>query len=354
MMMIEHVRQPQSKSRQSKRSAVMAVVAAALATLSSSVGLSQILPPGAVVERIASGYSFTEGPVYINDDNDGGGVLFSGRHVPNWAILRYDIATKTTEVVDGESDGANGMTLDNNNQLLVAQEFTHSVTRRTTADVSVIQDVIADTWDGKSFNAPNDLEVDPRGGIYFTDADYGGRNNQPEGVYYVSPAGALSQVLTGYSRPNGITLSPDGSRLYLAEEPTKEIWAFDVNPSDGTLSNAVLFARTNVDANGDPISPPPGPGADGMTVDPAGNLYAAVHNAVYGWSPSGKRLLEIPVPGRPTNVEFGGVDGQTLFITSAGGLYQIGLNIVPEPCSVAPVAVSLVVIGALSRTRKRQ
>jgi gluconolactonase len=332
----------------------MAAVGAALAMLSSSVGLSQILPPGAEVERIASGYGFTEGPVYVNDDDDGGGVLFSGRHVPNWAILRYDIASKTTALVDGMSDGANGMTLDNNEQLIVAQEFAHSVTRRTAADVSIVQDVIADTWNGKPFNAPNDVVVDPQGGIYFTDADYGGRNNQPEGVYYVSPGGLLSQVLTGYSRPNGITLSPDGSRLYLAEEPTKKIWAFDVTLADGAVSNAVLFARTDVDGNGNPLTPPPNAGADGMTVDPAGNLYAAVHNAVYAWSPAGERLFEIPVPGRPTNVELGGVDGKTLFITSAGGLYQIGLNIVPEPRSLALAAISMFVMGDLSRVRKRR
>jgi gluconolactonase len=167
------------------------------------------------------------------------------------------------------------------------------------------------------------------GGIYFTDPDYSNRRAQPEAVYYIDPSGELSQVISGFRRPNGIMLSPNGQTLYLAVEAETKIMAYDVGP-DGRPLNERLFALTNVDANGDRI---PGitNGPDGMTVDPAGNLYAAVQNAVWAWTPTGERLFELPVPENPTNVTFGGPDGKTLFITAQSSLYGIPLNIVPEP-----------------------
>ncbi len=285
----------------------------------------QILPPDAQVERLATGFSFTEGPVYDNN----GGVLFTD--IQRSSIVRYDIEMETTEILDSRSGGANGLFFDSDGKLISMDGNQRQVSRRSAADVSVIEDVLADEWNGLRFNSPNDLVIADDGGIYFTDPDYQNRRSQPEAVYYLNPAGDLSQIISGFRRPNGISLSPDGETLYLAVEAEFRIMAYDIGP--GSLpTNEREFALTNVDAEGNRIRGISN-GPDGMTVDPAGNLYAAVQNAVWAWTPTGERLFELDVPENPTNVVFGGADGKTLFITARSSLYAVDLNIVPEPNS---------------------
>lgn len=284
---------------------------------------SQILPPDSSVERLARGFSFTEGPV----DDGNGGILFTD--LGRTDIIRYDIASMTTETVDRNSGGANGLFFDLDHNLISMDGNQQQVSRRDKNDVSVVAEVLADNWNGTAFNSPNDLVIDRHSGIYFTDPDYQNRRSQAEAVYYLSPDGELSQLLTGFRRPNGIALSPDEDTLYLAVEGELRIMAYDVGPA-GMLSNEREFALTNVDENGERIRGISN-GPDGMTVDPAGNLYAAVQNEVWAWAPNGDRLFELRVPENPTNVEFGGTDGKTLFITAQSSLYSIQLNIVPEP-----------------------
>lgn len=298
----------------------------------------QVLPPGAEPERLATGFAFTEGPVYDNN----GHVLFSD--VQRSDIVRYDIASGTTEIVDGNSGAANGLYFDASGNLVSMDGARQQVSRRNAIDVSVVDEVLADQWNGLPFNSPNDLVIADDGGIYFTDPDYGNRGSQPEAVYYLNPMGELAQIILGFRRPNGIVLSPDGQTLYLAVEAETRIMAYDVSP-DGLPTNEREFALTNVDADGNRI---PGitNGPDGMTVDPAGNLYAAVQNAVWAWTPTGERLFELDVPENPTNVTFGGADGNTLFITARSSLYGIELNLVPEPSSAL-----LLVLGGIGLMR---
>lgn len=301
---------------------------------------AQIVPPGAMVERLDTGFAFTEGPVYDN----AGGVYFTDQ--PRDDIWRYDIATKTSTKVDDNSNRANGLFLDHNGQILAAETNGRRVTRRSATDVSVVEDVLASSWNSRLFNAPNDLVVDPRGGIYFTDADYSNRNSQPEAVYYIAPDGQLSQVLNrtnlsnDLNRPNGIMLSPDGSRLYVAEEARSRVFVYDVDPTTGELSNEDLFTsfRTNPK-----ISP------DGMTVDPAGNLYVTLQGSVDIFAPDGSFIDTISVPGRATNAAFGGENGKTLFITEGNNLWGIELNIIPEPSTLSLAATMIIV--ACYRTR---
>jgi hypothetical protein len=127
-----------------------------------------------------------------------------------------------------------------------------------------------------------------------------------------------------------VILSPDERTFYLAAETQRRIYAYDV-AADGTLSNQRLFARTDVNAAGTPISVTNGP--DGLTVDAAGNVYAAVDRAVFAWDAAGNRLFSLPMPSPvqdPTNVELGGRNGKTLYITAATSLYSVALNVVPE------------------------
>ena len=295
---------------------------------SSSFG--QILPPDTTPERLATQFGFTEGPVY-----DGHGSLYF-TDLNRSDIIRYDIAAGVTEIADANSGRANGLYLDATGRIVAAEGNgprggTGRITRRALDDVSVVEEVLSTEWNGLSFNQPNDLVIDANGGVYFTDPDYGNRRAQPEGAYYVNPQGETTQIASGFRRPNGIILSPDGKTLYLAVEQEFKIMAYDVGP-DGLPVNEREFARTNVDAEGNRLRGISN-GPDGFTVDPAGNLYAAVQNAVWAWSPSGERLFELPVRENPTNVAFGGSDGKTLFITAGSSLYGIELNIVPEPSS---------------------
>jgi hypothetical protein len=190
----------------------------------------------------------------------------------------------------------------------------------------VVDQVLASTWNGSGFNSPNDLVIDAEGGIYFTDPDYNNVRAQAEGVYYRNPDGVVTQILNGFSRPNGIMLSPGGATMYLAVEAERRIMAYDVT-AGGVLANERQFKSTSVDAAGNPHS---GHGPDGLTIDKAGNLYAAVQNEIWAWTPEGESLLELPVPQDPTNVTFGGSAGRTLFITARTSLYGIELN-VPAP-----------------------
>jgi gluconolactonase len=291
--------------------------------------MAQILPPGAVPTRVATGFNFTEGPVYDGQ----GSVYFTNLNFGNQNagdIVRYDIAGGTTTVVDPNSGGANGLYLNANGQIVSADQGRHQLSLRSATDVSVVESVLADEW-----NSPNDLVIDAAGGIYFTDPDYNNVRAQSEGVYYRDPDGNVSRILQGFNRPNGIVLAPDGQTLYLAVEQEFRIMAYDVGP-DGFPANEREFARTNVDAQGNPLPNIPF-GPDGMSVDAIGNVYAAVHNAVFAWNPAGERLFSLAMPPmpfspeNPNNVLVGGAEGRTLYITAGRSLYSIELNLpLPE------------------------
>lgn len=289
-------------------------------------GAAQILPARATATRLVTGYGFTEGPLFDPAGVGAGGVLFTD--LSRSDVVRYDIAAGTAAIVDPNSGAANGMFFDAGGHLISADRDRRQISRRSLADVKVVETALATNWQGALFNGPNDLVIDVAGGIYFSDPDYNGRNSTPEAVYYLSPAGVLSRLLTGFSRPNGVILSPDGHTFYLAAEAQKRIFAFDV-AADGTLSNQRLFARTDVNAAG-AVLPGITNGPDGLTVDAAGNIYSAVQNAVFAWDAAGNRLFSLPVAEDPTNVELGGRNGKTLYITAATSLFGVGLNVLPK------------------------
>jgi len=302
---------------------------------------AQILPPGETPTKLATGYVFTEGALY--DHN--GGVYFEDMHPSGQVatnpshIVRYDIASGIATVVDPSSGGANGLYYNANGQVVSADRERRQISLRSASDISVVQQAVVTAYNGTRFNGPNDLVIDSTGGIYFTDPDYENRLSLPDATYYFSGT-TLTRILTGFNRPNGVILSPDQKTFYLAVEGQKLIMAYDVT-SPGVLSNGRVFARDDVNASGQTI---PGitNGPDGLTIDPAGNVYAAVQNAVWAWNPAGQQLFELPFPEDPTNLDFGGADGKTLFVTAGTSLYSVRLNIVPEPASLM-----LLVLGGL-------
>ena len=308
------------------------IVIAGAAFSEALVEIGRCLAPTRLVTSTASTpITFTEGPLA-----DGtGGVFFSnmlassGVNGPS-QIMRYDIGSGALTIPVTNSGGTNGTYHAANGDVIAAEAQNRRIGRRTetngvlsTTSTSIVSAYVT-TSGSKAFNGPNDLVVDSTGGIYFTDPDYEGRHSLTDAFYYYSSGGVLTQLGTfGTGRPNGIVLSPDGSTLYLALEQQFKIMAYDVT-SPGVLTNARNVRTTSNAGNNGP---------DGLTVDAVGNVYAAMYRSVVAWSPVGTQLFNLPMPTisgtteDPTNVEFGGADNKTLFITAGVSLYGVHLNV---------------------------
>ncbi len=271
-----------------------------------------LVPEGAKVEQVATGYRFTEGPA----SDRAGNVYFTD--IPNNRILRFDPATGKTEVHLDPAGRANGLMFDRRSDRLIAcQGAAEGGERRVIRfDPDGGQTVLADRYENTKFNSPNDLTIDKRGGIYFTDPRYGGRDDMEmtvEGVYYIDPDGTVIRVIDDLVRPNGIILSPEQETLYVADEAGHTIYAYEVN-TDGTLARKRVFAK------------PERGGADGMTMDDAGRLYAATAAGIEVWDRKGERVATIAVPEHPANCAFGEYARDVLYITARTSLYRVKLN----------------------------
>ena len=174
--------------------------------------------------------------------------------------------------------------------------------------------VIADGYEGKSFNSPNDLWESPKGGIYMTDPRYGSRDRLPqdgEHVYYIQrDRKTVVRVIDDMVRPNGVTGDEDGSILYVADAGDGKTYRYSIL-EDGTLTGKQLFADE---------------GSDGMTIDSKGNVYLT-NSAVKVYNPAGRLIETIEVPESPTNVCFGGKDGKTLYITARTSVYKLKMSV---------------------------
>ena len=203
---------------------------------------------------------------------------------------------------------ANGLAFDKAGNLLACESGPGRV---TSIDPQGRVTVVADQYHGKRFNQPNDLWIDLRGGVYFTDPIYGPAEMMQEGeyVYYVSPDRArVVRVIDDLVRPNGLVGTPDGKMLYMSDHGGKKIYLYDIRP-DGTLSHKRFFA---------PV------GADGMKLDSQGNVYMA-ENGIVVYDSAGKYRETIAVPEQPTNLCFAGKDRKTLFITARTTVYTLAL-----------------------------
>jgi gluconolactonase len=278
-----------------------------------------IVPEGAKLEKLWSQGSFTEGPAY----GPGGGVYFSD--IGN-RIMKFDPATGKTTEFRNPSGRANGLDFDSQGRLVACEGAGSGGNRR----VSITEKngkvrTLADRWQGKRLNSPNDLTIDAKGRIYFTDPRYGdqeGRELTKESVYRIDPDGTLTRIIADVQKPNGIILAPDMKTLYLADSNpggNQHLLAFPLK-ADGNVGPKRLLHDFGK-----------GRGIDGMCVDSHGNLYGAAglgkKGGVYVFTPGGKQLAFIPVPEAPTNCVFAGKERRMLYVTAGKSLYRIKLRI---------------------------
>ena len=284
--------------------AFAAVVLGAGGPLAARQRESTLVAPGATIQRIATGFAFLEGPAADPDGN----LFFTD--IPNERIHRWSPDEGVT-VYRSPSGRANGLRFDLDGNLLVCEMGNRRI---TAVDPTGTLTVVVDRFEGRRFNSPNDLWVDPKGGIYFSDPRYGATDDQEiDGyhVYYISPNRALVlRVTTDLVRPNGIVGTPDGSRLYVADHGGGRTYVYTPNP-DGTLGSRRLFVSQ---------------GSDGMTLDERGNVYLTGEDVTI-YNPDGQPVGSIAVPEPPANLTFGGADGRTLFVTARTSLYAVEMTV---------------------------
>lgn len=276
--------------------------------------ISDLVYPGEP-ERIAADLEFTEGPVW----NPDGYLLFSD--IPADVIYRWNPDGKL-EKFRSPSGNSNGLTFDRQGRLIACEHGNRRVSR-TKPDGTIV--TLADRYQGKRLNSPNDVVVKSDGSIYFTDPPYGiqpkDRELDFQGVYRIAPDGTLTLLADDFEKPNGLAFSPDEKVLYVDDTDRRHIRAFDVQP-DGTLTNDRVFAELGEHR------------PDGMKVDVNGNVYVTA-SFVWVFNETGKHLGNIVTPDAPANCAFGGPENRTLFITARPSVYRVelkvqGINVIDE------------------------
>ncbi len=307
-------------------------------------GMDAIVPANATVERVATGFTWVEGPVWI----PAGYLLFAEitsnsirKLMPDGtvSIFMQPSGYKGAAPYGGKEPGSNGMTLDAKGRLTVAGHAQRDVWRLETMDPKGQVTVLADSYQGKKLNSPNDLVYAKDGSLYFTDPPYGlptqddkdpTKELQVNGVYRIPNATAqkpgsepprdqLQLVAKDLPRPNGIAFSPDQKYLYVDNSGPQKVWMRYQVEKDGSLTNGKVFYDASSDKR-------PG-GPDGMKVDKLGNVYSTGPGGIWVFSPEGKPLGVILMPERTANLNWGGADRKTLYITASSSIYRITLSV---------------------------
>src|SRR6266545_4563113 len=315
--------------------------------------MDEVVGPNAKVFKLAEGFKFTEGPIW---NRDGGYFLFSdpnantiykytpnGNDEGNLEVFRTPSGYSGADIVEYGQPGSNGLTLDPQGRLTINQHGNHRVVRD---EKDGTQTILADSYQGKRLNSPNDLVYRSDGTLFFTDPPFGfpkafedARKQLPFSGVYSIYKGKLQLVSKDFTGPNGIAFSPDEKYLYVGnwprslvgqelrkeDEPVSEIgdkhkviMRYEVQ-ADGTLKNGKLFF--------DFTNAPGEDGLDGIKVDQKGNLYVSAPGGLWVISPEGNHLGTIITPKHAHNMAWGDVDGKTLYLCARSGLYRIRLNI---------------------------
>jgi gluconolactonase len=271
------------------------------------------LGPVGEVERVAEGFQFVEGPAKTPD----GSIYFTD--IPAESIHRLK-PDGEVELFLKPSGFANGLMYGGSGQLLACQMDG----RLVSIDLSSKQiTVLADSFNGKRFNACNDLVIDKQGGIYFTDPRYRAPEPWPqekEAFYYRSSAGDVTRLGDDLRAPNGIILSPDEQKLYVIPSLQRQMMVYDVT-SPGVIANARVFCEL------EQVGSETDGGGDGLAIDEQGNLYITSAAGVQVFAADGNLLGIIKVPEQPANCAFGGSDNKTLYITARTGVYRCAMPI---------------------------
>jgi len=260
-----------------------------------------LVKDGAEFRKLAGDFKFTEGPALAPD----GKIYFND--IPNERTHAYDPQSGETTIYREPSGRANGLFFTPAGALIACEGGARQVTR---TDYAGEVTVLADSFDGKKLNSPNDVVPDRFGGFYFTDPSYGKADNREldiEAVYYIDRKGKVTQVAADLTKPNGIIVSPDAKILYVADPGAETIWAYDIT-APGNIENKRKFA---------PV------GSDGMTIDKLGNVYVTSTDII-AFSPEGKEVLRVTPPERPANCL---LVGNTLYVTARKGFYAIDLEV---------------------------
>jgi gluconolactonase len=259
------------------------------------------------LEKVATGYLFAEGPAWSHE----GYLVFSD--IPGNKLFEFKPGEKAG-IFRENSNGAVGNSFDAQGRLYTCESHTRRVTR---TDKKGKIEVLAERWQGKRLNAPNDIVVRKDGQIYFTDPAFGNQQDTREldfyGVFHISHRGELDVIAKTKGRPNGIALSPTGRVLYVTDSDERNVRAYDLDRNGAASNERVLILK---------VAGVP----DGIKVDEKGNLYVAA-GSIEVYTPEGEHLRSILTHETPSNCAFGDGDYQSLYITARTSVYRVRLNV---------------------------
>jgi gluconolactonase len=292
-------------------------------------GLDRIVSPDARIEKIADGFLFTEGPVWHPDgyllfSDPNANVIYRWSETEGVSVYRSKSGYAGVDVGEFGQPGSNGLTLDSEGRLTIAEHGRHRISRLERTGVVT---VLADRFEGRRLNSPNDLVYRSDGALYFTDPPFGlprffedPRKELPTSGVFLLRGGRLQRVADELTGPNGIAFSPDERWLYVSnwDAKRKVVLRYAV-AADGTLSDPTTFF--------DVTSLPGDEALDGVKVDNEGNVYVSAPGGVWILSPDGRHLGTIRAEERPANFAWGDADGRTLYMAAHTGLYRVRLAV---------------------------
>lgn len=294
--------------------------------------LDAIIPPGAVVEKVAGGFQFVEGPLWRNGEvwfaDLVGNKLYAASGDGSARVI-LDKAGGLQQTAPNSYQGSNGMAVDKDGSVLMAQHGLRRIVR-VAADMSVTS-VIERNGEGARLNSPNDMTFAPDGALWFTDPPLGlvGQDKDPakeakSNAVYRYKDGKVTAKITDLTRPNGIAFSPDGSRLYVSNSaPEMFVNVYDVGP-DGAVSNGRRFLSY--------AAPLPDDVPDGLKVDAQGDVWTTGPGGIRIVTPTGKVLGQIKTPDKAqSNIAFGGPDWGAVYITASGNVYRLKTAVSGKP-----------------------